>query len=101
MLRIGRIPPRLIVNFRRGILRERMKIQDYMDAFQISMLYIAGVVGGMLFDRSLSYVVIGNIITFLTFLTFYRVVARKLLRSGFCRAVKVFDLDKEFAEYDE
>ena len=41
-----------------------MKIQDYMDAFQISMLYIAGVVGGMLFDRSLSYVVIGNIITF-------------------------------------
>ena len=88
MLRIGRIPPRLIVNFRRGILRERM-------------LYIAGVVGGMFFDRSLSYVVIGNIITFLTFLTFYRVVARKLLRSGFCQAVKVFDLDKEFAEYEE
>ena len=66
-----------------------MKIQDYMNAFQISMLYIAGVVGGMLFDRSLSYVVIGNIITFLTFLTFY------------CQAVKVFDLDKEFAGYDE
>ena len=48
MLRIGRIPPRLILNFRRGILRERMKIQDYIDAIQISMLYITALVGGFL-----------------------------------------------------
>ena len=54
-----------------------MKKQIWLEAFQISMLYIAGVIGGMLFDRGLGYVIFGNVITFITFLTFYRAVAKK------------------------
>ena len=69
--------------------------QNYLSAFQISLLYISGVVGGMIFDENWEYVLLGNVITFLTFLTCFRCVARKLVKDGFSQAVEVFNLDNE------